>query len=327
MGSKRFFFVFGMPRCRTAWLSVLLTGRDSFCFHEGTGLRATFAEYAEMLRARPESCVGDSSPALAEHMESLIAEFPEARFLIVRRPERDSLRSFCAADSANAEALRVGWAGYMEAWSAAAILPPTRMEVTLAELSSPETCARLHEWLTGAPMDEARWGQLHNLRITSTFPLVQHWAEPAPLAVSVNVEGFDFDGLSVRSYTPDDRVMVADWCLDHRESPMGEIRLSPLGIIVEDEQGPVAALWCYETFGAGVAWIGVPVTRPGLSYARASTVLAFAIMAITQLAGKGHVPEATYTCFRVIGSPAMGRLLKRLGFVEQPDRANFYLSL
>jgi hypothetical protein len=325
MATKRFFFVTGLPRSRTAWLSVFLTGYDSFCFHEGTGRFPDWASYVKALRERPEPWAGDSNPALIEHIDDLLAEFPDARFLIVRRDPGEALASFCASAPQEAEVIRAGWSDYVQRFEQAVAKIPDPMVVTMEGLKQEIVCRQLMVHLLRLPMDSERWRQLSDLRITTTFPEVR--SKPKACTVDVNVEGFDFSGLSVRQYVQEDRPMLDEWWAYHKEAKMHAIRLPPLGIIVEDDAGPVAALWCYETFGTGVAWLAVPVTRPQLDYARASTVLAFAIMAMTQLAGTGHEPKGQFTCFRVIGPKSMGRLLERLGFTHQPDRTNYFLSL
>jgi hypothetical protein len=320
-----FFFILGLPRSQTAWLSVMLTGPNSFCFHEGTGRFATWDEYVSALRGRPEAFVGDSNPALFENIDELIEEFPDARFLVVTRPQDQALAAFCAAVPHESEAIRQGWNDYVRRFTEAIARLPEHLTVTVKSLDHEETAQQIYAHLVNGQLDVDRWRMLRDLRITSTFPPVQ--SRPEALEVSVNVDGFDFSGLSVRHYSPEDRQMLDEWWKYHKEAPMHAIRLPPLGIIVEDAEGPAAALWCYETFGVGVAWLAVPVTRPKLGYARASTVLAFAILAMTQVAGKGHIPEGKYTCFRVIGTRGMGRLLERLGFTHQSDRTNYFLSI
>ncbi len=324
--ANRFFFILGLPRSRTAWLSVLLTGRDSFCFHEGTGAFPDFAAYAAALRARPEAYAGDSNPALAEHVDAILAEFPDARFAVIRRDPAEALESFCAAAPREAAMIRAGWDEMVAQFEAAVAKLPLHLTLRFEDLQTPAGCESIHAGLLGSSLDGARWEQLRQLHVTSIFPETR--VDPlAKRKVEVNIDGFDFSGLTVRSYTAQDRPMLEEWFAYHKDTTMPQVRLAPLGLVAEDEQGPVAAIWCYETFGVGVAWIALPVTRPGLTYKRACTVMAFAIMAITQLAGTGFEPPASFTCFRVICPPAMGRLLKRLGFTEQPGRSNYFLSL
>lgn len=323
MENKRFFFVIGMPRTRTAWLSVLLTHGDTFCFHEGTGKRATFAEYVAMLRARPEACVGDSNAGLPEHIDALLAEFPDAHFVVMRRDEKESLRSLCAADPARAQSVRDSWPAYVASFEEATKKLPRCLFFDSKELKSESACGQITQHLAGFKLDSERFRKLADLHITSTFPPIA--SKPFVLP-EINIDGFDFSGLTVRAYSPTDREMVADWWKTHRAEDFGTRPLPPLGIIVEREGVPLGALWCYETFGVGVAWIEMPVSKPGLSLRDASNVMAFAVFAITKLAGAGHEPRGEFTRFRVTTPPAIARVLKRLGFVELPQQSNLLLS-
>ena len=326
---KRFFFVIGMPRTRTAWLSVLLTHGDTFCFHEGTGGFASVEDYAKALRERSEPCVGDANPSLVFHIDFLLREFPDARFLFVRRPSAESLESLCAEAPEDAEAIRAGWNGYLAAFEAAAVKAGERKEVESFALTDFEKCSQAVEHLTGQGLSAERFEQLSKLRIVSHFPTVKIMPpiERATFGVQVEREGFDFAGLTLTGYSnATDRQMICRWFAEHKEAPMPDVGLPPLGVVVNDAQGPCAALWCFETYGTGVAWIELPITRPGLSLREAENAIAFAILGITQIAGKGHEPPAVFRRFRACCPPAMARTLKRLGFIESDQRSNLLLT-
>ena len=90
-------------------------------------------------------------------------------------------------------------------------------------------------------------------------------------------------------------------------------------------------MWCfYESYGVGVAWLEYPVTRPGLTMKQAGAVMAVAVAACMQTAGKECVPPATYHVFRVATSSPIARFLGRLGFQFSdggtPQRAMFFLN-
>lgn len=54
------FFVLGLPRSRTAWLSVFLSQSGTHCYHDGINGCKTMAEYKDKI----EAC-GDSTTAFA----------------------------------------------------------------------------------------------------------------------------------------------------------------------------------------------------------------------------------------------------------------------
>lgn len=331
METSRFFFILGMPRARTAWLAALLTGGDVHCFHEGTAGHGSFAEYAEALRGRPEAMVGDSNPSLVYHLEALTAEFPEAPLLLVRRDPAEALQALlAAAPKHEAEGIGRSWPGYMQAVERAAARPNCR-EISVEELGTLAGCAGVSTYLTGTALSVARWELLRDLRITSTFPPVVKMPKPA-IALRQDFQvpadaGFDFTGLSARLYEPGDAAMVDAWFRHHKDHSMAGIPLPPLGVVVQDARGPMAAMWCFESYGAGVAWIELPISRPGLSLREASQACAYAALALVSVAGKGYEPPAEFTRFRAACPPAMAPVLKRLGFVEAAPRANLLLTI
>jgi hypothetical protein len=331
MENKRFFFILGMPRTRTAWLSVLLTHGDTFCFHEGTSGFNSVEDYAKALRERSESCVGDANPSLVFHIDFLLREFPDARFLFVRRPSAESLESLCAEAPEDAEAIRAGWNGYLAAFEAAAVKAGERKEIESFDFTDFGKCWQAVEFITGHGVLLERFEQLSKLRIVSNFPPVKIMPPLSArevVATSISApDGFDFTGLSLAGYSnATDRQMVCRWFAEHKEAPMPDVGLPPLGVVVSDAQGPCAALWCFETYGTGVAWIELPVTRPGLSLREAENAIAFAILGITQIAGKSYEPPAVFRRFRACCPPAMARTLKHLGFIESEPRANLLLN-
>jgi hypothetical protein len=131
----------------------------------------------------------------------------------------------------------------------------------------------------------------------------------------------------VRPYDPADFPMVNYWWTEHTAHPLNATTLPPLGVLVCDAEGPAGALWCYESFGTGVAMLEWPVTRPGLSGKQARAVMAYAVAACVALAGKTVDPPAVYRCFRVATLAPIARFLTRLGFVEDGERVAMTLDL
>ncbi len=139
--------------------------------------------------------------------------------------------------------------------------------------------------------------------------------------------------LTVRAYTPEDAAMVAGWWDDRQEPiplqaiPFPFAVLPPLGVVVCDEFGPSAALWCYECYGVGVCFLEFPVSRPGQGVKRARTAFTFAVEACKALAGKSVEPAGEYHFFRAFTLPPIARALKRMGFEVEPTpriAANLY---
>jgi len=115
-----------------------------------------------------------------------------------------------------------------------------------------------------------------------------------------------------RRVESDDHPFLREWWNAHApgtEFPAGI--LPPLGVLVVDGDGPVAALWCYESYGVGVAFLEFPVSRPGLSAAVAAAAFRGAADACVKLAGEFRV----FRCFTL---PAIARVLGRTGWTIEP---------
>lgn len=104
--------------------------------------------------------------------------------------------------------------------------------------------------------------------------------------------------------------MVSGWYQARHGTPMPETDLPPLGLIVEDAQGPAAALWAAQWNGVGVADACRFVTRPGLSLRKARAA------GLRCLEGACAILKADFyellKCF--CPRPAMWRELRRVGF-------------
>lgn len=77
------FFIFSLPRSGTAWLSTLLTARDSFCFHELTAEN----NWQTLPQTRPERTVGAVDTGAYLNPQAVYKAFPTATyFTLYRRP-------------------------------------------------------------------------------------------------------------------------------------------------------------------------------------------------------------------------------------------------
>lgn len=322
MVNKRYFFVLGMPRTRSAWLSVLLTDGaiGSFCAHEGG---------PEVLDDRQEPIIGDAGPGLLYRLDELLARFHDAPFLIVRRDPEDALRALLtAAPEHQRDGIARGWEQYLRDFEAAVLRIPNRREVTFAELQTQAACEEAALFLLGRPLEPGRWAQLRDLRITSTFPEANIIAPRKTLQVPDGRGVFDRSGLSAAVYQHEDFPMLAEWWKAHTDLPLARNLLPPLGVVVSINGKPAAAVWCYEIFGAPVAELTFPVARPGMPPADSVRALLYGALACMHAAGKAHVPEAQFCMFKVNAPLRMVRFLKQIGFVEYPtERTPLILTI
>lgn len=87
------FFIAALPRSRTAWLANMLTTETSICFHEGIRRCSNLEEYIKLLDGQVPNNVGDSSSALVLNWRELAGRYPQAKWVVIRRPFEDVLKS------------------------------------------------------------------------------------------------------------------------------------------------------------------------------------------------------------------------------------------
>lgn len=78
------FLITGLPRSRTAWLSVVTTGPHSFCHHEPLTHTSSFEEYEEFWTKPNVPFVGISDSGIVPQLGRVLVQI-EPQTLIVRR--------------------------------------------------------------------------------------------------------------------------------------------------------------------------------------------------------------------------------------------------
>ena len=79
------FFIFATPRSRSAWLSVFLTGKDSFCYHELT----VEDGWKNTPTLRDEKVVGAVDTLASLYPDTVYAAFPKASFFTLERDRNE----------------------------------------------------------------------------------------------------------------------------------------------------------------------------------------------------------------------------------------------
>lgn len=323
------FFITGLPRSRTAWLSVVCSMAGAPCTHEGMDGFSDFDAYAV---ARPTR--GDADPALLAFVPDILARWPEARLVLVARDNRAALASLLAALPLDQRRQAgIAWEGLSHCLSVARDRlrdDPRALLVSYESLNQTETLARVLRHVGGTVPAPAVMDSWQRLRVTSRFRPAPIMPRPA-LAPSAQVSAADVcdvAGLSADLYERSDFETAAEWWQAHNGSPLHESCLPPLGVRVSLDGVPVAFCWLYETFGVPVAELVFPVTRPGLSLGDARRALLFAVAVLVNVAGKGHEPEASFTTFKALAPHGLALGLKALGFREMlKDRKPMILTL
>lgn len=324
----RRFFIIGLPRSRTAWVSVALSVGDSYCFHDGLMDCDSFSDYLDRLNSRQEIAVGDSSPALPEHVQALAECFPDARWLILERSPDECRAALERAVPGATQALADGWGGIVDDFNAAReFLGDRAISMPVEALDDWVQFSVAARWLGASVIDHDRHAELLKLRITQRVagPATEV-APPWWAADRLKVSGFATDGLAARYFSPDDLPMVDSWWRHRHPTGLNCAPLPPLGVVVTLDGEAVGALWLFEYFGCGVAQLTFPVTRPGLSFIQAQRVMAFAAATVMSLAGQRCDPPARYHTFTAQTSRPIARTLERLGFKEDTQKVSLTLT-
>lgn len=117
--------------------------------------------------------------------------------------------------------------------------------------------------------------------------------------------------LSVREYNPEtDAATVSGWWEKRHGVAMQLALLPPVGVVVEDDRGPVCALWLYLSAGIGVGFLENPVSMPGMGPRISAEAFAVALAALEAVALTHDY--GVLVCHTPAG---IARLLGKQGFV------------
>lgn len=144
------FFIHGLPRSRTYWLSEFLTYGGNVCHHDLPIKVDGVDEFFEVL-GRPG--VGTAETGLTGMWPVLDAEFPAARIVVVRRPIADVKASLARFDWQYGDGELEGYADRLDEIS----MLPGAISVTFDELDTEDGCRRVFEHCLGVPFDADWW--------------------------------------------------------------------------------------------------------------------------------------------------------------------------
>lgn len=94
------FFIFALPRSRTAWLANFLTYDGSYCFHEALMYCRRVDDLRNMFYAVHRRAVGNSDCANALLFNQIVSVFPNAKLIVIERPLDECIESAKAANIA-----------------------------------------------------------------------------------------------------------------------------------------------------------------------------------------------------------------------------------
>lgn len=115
--------------------------------------------------------------------------------------------------------------------------------------------------------------------------------------------------LRVRHYQGTDLPMIRNWWAGHREGEFPAKILPPLGVVVECDGEPRAALWLYMAVNVGVCFAEFAVSRPGLSLAESREAFRCAVGALEAAALAND-----YNLMICHTVPGIARVMRNFGF-------------
>lgn len=148
------FFIFSLPRSGSSWLSVFLSGADSFCYHEPTA-DATPEQWVSEATARPERQVGAVDTGAYLFAPKIQQALPKARFFVLERDPGEIGESLRRADMLGINVL--------SEYSRLSKLPYERIEY--ARLGDIGYLSDVQSRVLGTSLDPVRTRQLLEMRV------------------------------------------------------------------------------------------------------------------------------------------------------------------
>lgn len=177
--SAKPFFITGLPRSRTAWLSVLMTTDDTICFHEPSRDIANLDDLGKKFESEQHRYVGVSDSGLGFLASDILERF-KPRTLIVERPIQEV--------EASLDAMGFPASNYCEALKAELDLVkdgPLVMRVPFQLLGDKRVAMRIF-WhlMPGIPFDEERFEALSWMNIQTDNKMTLQYAMRNPSKIN-----------------------------------------------------------------------------------------------------------------------------------------------
>ena len=152
------FVILALPRSRTKWLSQFLAPPGRSCLHD---LAVACTSIQDFVTPFMRGLNGTVETGAVEGWSSLMAAFPKAKFVVVRRPVEEVLTSLAKFGISNQEVDMLRRARLLDHVSS---LPGVHT-VTFKSLEKEATCAWLYEHCLELPHNSARWKALDAVNV------------------------------------------------------------------------------------------------------------------------------------------------------------------
>ena len=159
------FFIIGLPRTRSSWLSNFLTYKTSFCFHEAIRLCYKMEDMKDLFECVNEPNVGDADCRLLFYTNDMLRLFPNAKWVLINRKIEDVDKSlekrYDFGDDKDKEHTR-------EISRLINIFKKENkvLEFNFEDLDRKEVCKEIWEYcIKDTPFPEKRWYQLDVMKV------------------------------------------------------------------------------------------------------------------------------------------------------------------
>lgn len=217
----RTFFIFSLPRSRTAWLANFLTHGNTHCFHEALISCHRASDLRPIFEEAKKPIVGNCDCLNVLVADDLLATFPESRIVVVERDIEEVGESLSALGS---------WSPDMVMWMRDGLehvkAKYAPLVVPYEALGTLEGCEQIWNLCigplassgdSGTHFDRRRWEMLDALN-------VQVGLEKHMVRVARNRDGLDY---LLRDYYPWHWKELAAVHLGQRELPSQEMSCEP----------------------------------------------------------------------------------------------------
>lgn len=117
---------------------------------------------------------------------------------------------------------------------------------------------------------------------------------------------------NAREYTAADLPTLREWWKAHGEGEFPEKLLPPLGVVVENNGSPIAALFLFMAVSVGVCFAEFPVSKPGLSMRESRDAFHCALGALEAAASANN-----YNVMICHTLPPIARIMRGFGFKSE----------
>lgn len=167
------FIIYGLPRSRTAWLSMFLTYKDWTCHHEKMMHMRRIGDFKELMSA-PNTGAAETGACYGRCLMKWFA--PNLKEVVILRPVEEVMESLMKIDMEGTFTFdRQKLQKLIEKGRRALdkiAKDPKVLVIEYADLEKEETCKRLFEFCLPYQFDREWWKYMDQKIITINFPLL-----------------------------------------------------------------------------------------------------------------------------------------------------------